>query len=436
MVAAVGLAAIGLAGCSGGGGGQEGSATKGTVNWWGWTPDVSVAKNYIAEFNKKYPDIKVNYKMIAIDDYEAALRPALASPSGPDIFDLQPGTRVTAFKGFAEDLAPVAKAALGAGWKSKVSQQGVDGLMADGKLTSLSVGAVYAGNLWINKGLFDKYNVKVPTTIDEWKQACATFKQNNVGCFVQGAAGEGFDQDTLQAIADSIEPGLFAAAEQQKKKWNDPNMVKTFQVWKSLFDDGIMQPGAIGYAQYPDANNDFLTGKYAMVMMGTWYMQYATQQGMNSALSAAGVSNPTAFPVVPVPFPKAGSHDPIMFGDADYGLAISKKSKNTKAAETFVKWLTLGKDGQQLVANTLNDIPALKGVSPEWDNIKLVDKAQQQQALQELIQRANDSKETRFLYIKQDVSDGILKAATGVADGSVSPKDAMDQLQQTAAAAQ
>ncbi len=171
--------------------------------------------------------------------------------------------------------------------------------------------------------------------------------------------------------------------------------------------------------------------------MGTWYMQYATKAGVTSALNAAGVSNPTAFPVVPIQFPTInGGATPPMYGDADYGLAISKKSKNTKAAETFVKWLTLGKNGQQIVADTLNDIPALKGVTPNWDNIELVDKATQEQPLQDLIKRATDSKETRFLYIVQDVSDGILKAATGVADGSVSPKDALDQLQQTAAAAQ
>jgi len=173
-----------------------------------------------------------------------------------------------------------------------------------------------------------------------------------------------------------------------------------------------------------------------MVMMGTWYMQYATQAGITSALSAAGVSNPTPIAVQPIQFPKVGDNQSPMFGDADYGLAISKKSKNTKAAETFVKWLTLGKKGQQIVANTLNDIPALKGISPEWDNIKLVDQSTQQQPLQDLIKRSSESSETRFLYVVQDVNDGILKAATGVADGSVSPKDAMDQLQATAAAAQ
>ena len=436
VVAATGLAAVGLAACSSSGSSGSGSATSGTVTWWGWTPDLSVAKTYIAEFNKKYPKITVKYKQVTIDNWEAALRPALASPSGPDIFDIQPGARVTAFQGFAEDMAPVAKDALGADWKSKVSQIGVTGLTAkNGKLTALSVGATYAGSLWINPDLFSKYNVKVPTTLDEWIKACQTFKAAGQGCFVQGAAGEGFDQDTLQSISDSIKPGVWAKASQQKgAKWTDPTIVKTFEVWKQLFDKGIMQEGAIGYQQYPDANNAFLTGKYAMVMMGTWYTQYATQAGNTAALAAAGVANAKSFPIVPIQFPDVtGSGNPAqIFGDADYGLAINTKSKSKAAAETFVKWLTLSKEGQQVVANSLNDIPALKGVSPDFDSIKLFDSAKQQQPIKDLIDRATASSETRFLYISQDLSDAILKAATGVSDGSTAPKDAAAALQAAA----
>ena len=46
-----------------------------------------------------------------------------------------------------------------------------------------------------------------------------------------------------------------------------------------------------------------------------------------------------------------------MYGDADFGLAVSTKSQHQAAAETFVKWMTTTKAGQQVVANQLNDIP-------------------------------------------------------------------------------
>ena len=89
---------------------------------------------------------------------------------------MQPGSYVNKYKSFTEDLTPVVTKALGDDWQSKVAPAGVSGLTADGKLTALSVGAVYSGTLWINQGLFDKYNLKPPTTLDEWDKVCQEFK--------------------------------------------------------------------------------------------------------------------------------------------------------------------------------------------------------------------------------------------------------------------
>src|SRR5215218_10828424 len=196
-LAGVGFASLALTlgacgGPVGGGGGEQepegqgqegGSATSGTVNWWGWTPtDTATANGYIAAFNKEYPDIKVNFKLVSIPDWQAALTPPLRSDSGPDVFDMQPGSYVTKYKSFAEDMTPVITKALGEDWQSQVPPAGVSGLTAeDGKLTALSVGAVYSGTLWINQGLFDKYNLKPPTTLDEWEKVCQEFKSHKQG---------------------------------------------------------------------------------------------------------------------------------------------------------------------------------------------------------------------------------------------------------------
>ena len=74
-----------------------------TLNWDGWAPDVNQVKNYVAAFNKVYPNIKVNFKVVQYTDYAAALRPALVSGSGPDIFDLQPGVLTQQYAQFGVD---------------------------------------------------------------------------------------------------------------------------------------------------------------------------------------------------------------------------------------------------------------------------------------------------------------------------------------------
>jgi raffinose/stachyose/melibiose transport system substrate-binding protein len=447
VAALAGLTALSLAACGGGtngqGGGQSGeqgggSATSGTVNWWGWTPtDSATAQGYISAFNREFPDIKVNYKLVSIPDWQAALTPALRSDSGPDVFDMQPGSYVSKYKSFAEDLTPVMTKALGDDWKSKVAPAGVTGLSSDDKLVALSVGAVYSGTLWINQGLFEKYDLKPPTTLDEWDKVCQEFKARKQGCFVQGAAGAGFDQDTLQAIANSVEPGFWTKASKGEAKWNDPGMVKTLDLWQQLFKRGIMQDGAVGYQQYPDANNDFLTGKYAMVMMGTWYTQYSTQKAMTAALSAAGVKGAKPFPILPIQFPDVAQAGNVseMFGDADYGLAVSTKAKDKQAARTFATWLATSKAGQQAVADQLNDVPALKGVEPDFEKIQFVDSATQAAPVKELLAKVGSVTQPRFALLSQDVQDAIFQAATSTATGKSTPQEAADALQKAAEAA-
>jgi ABC-type glycerol-3-phosphate transport system substrate-binding protein len=438
VLAAASLATVGLAACSTSSSGNAGSATSGTITWEGWTPtDTATANLYIDAFEKQYPKIKVNYKLVNISDWVTALRPALASGKGPDVFDMQPGAYVTQFKGFAEDLTPVAKSALGADWKTKIAPIGVSGLTASGKLTSMPVGSVYAGMLWINKGLFDKYSLTPPTTLADWVKDCQVFKSHGQGCFVQGAAQEGFDQDTLQSIANSVEPGLWTKASTGDAKWSDPGIVKTLSIWKQLFTDGIMQSGAVGYQQYPDANNAFLTGKYAMVMMGTWYTQYSTKSALTAALGSAGTSGAQPFTMLPIAFPDvAGAGNTSeMYGDADFGLAVSTKSQHRAAAETFVKWMTTTKAGQQVVANQLNDIPSLNGVTPDFTKIALVDPSTQSQPVKDLIAKTATVTEPREALLSTDVQNAILAAAQSVATGKTSPQDAATTLQQAAVTA-
>ena len=431
-----GLALVALTACSGGSSaasGTAGSATSGNITWWGWTPDKANADKLIAAFNKEYPSIKVEFVSKPIDSYDSVLSPAITSSQGPDVFNVAPGSAnggVQTFQAGAVDLTSAVEGALGADWKTKLAPAGVDGLSVDKKLVGLSAGAVYSGGLWINQDIFDKYKLTPPTTLAEWKDVCATLKADGQGCFVQGAGQWAFDMDTFEAIADNVEPGLYIKASKGEVPWTDPKLVTAMGLWKSLFDDGIMQEGAVGLQQYPDANNAFMAGKYAMVMMGTWYTQYAVKDSMVAAMEAAGVGSPTPITLTPIPFPDlAGTgHTGSMFGDADYGLAVSAKSKQQAAATTFALWLTTSTTGQQAVANTLNDIPALKGVTPQWDQIDLVNPAKQKAALQSYTTSAGAATEPRFATVSADLNTAFRDALVGVASGDKTAAQALDGL--------
>lgn len=435
-MAVAGLAAGVLSGCGGStASSTPDSATKGSVNWWGWTPEIGVGKQYIAAFNKSYPDIKVTYKQVATASYDAAIRPALASSVGPDVFNMAPGGgigSIAAYQGSAVDLAPVVQKALGNDWKSKVAPIGPAGLTTStGKLAALSVGSTFAGPVWTNPGLFAKYGLTPPKTLDEWVKVCSAFASKKVTCFEQGAGDSGFNMDLLHAIADSVTPGLWSRAVAGKAKWTDPDLVRAMTIFKTMFGNGIIQKGALGVQQYPDVNNDFLAGKTAMVMMGTWYMQYSTTAGATSAVAAAGVADAKPFPIVSIPFPDmTGSGNPTpLFGDSDFGLAVNAKSKHQKAAETFVTWLTTSQDAQQVVADSLNDISALTDVSPKWSDIALVDATTQQPTLKSLIQTASTVTEPRLGDIGTDLGQALGVATASVAGAKATPQQALDTLQ-------
>ena len=428
-----------LAACGGGStSGSAGSATSANITWWGWTPTTQVAEQYIKAFNVKYPNIHVTYKMLTIAGYNAALRPALASTVGPDVFDVAPGGAngsVETYSPDAVNLAPAVEKTLGSDWQSKLSPIGVSSLMIGQKLAAVSVGAVYSGTVWINENLFSQYDLSPPTTLAQWTSDCATFKAHGIGCFVQGVGQTAFNEDTLQAISDNIQPGVWAKAIQGQVRWTSPVIVKALTIWKEMFSDGIMEKGALGVQQYPDANNDFMSGKYAMVMMGTWYMQYDTQAGMSAAISAAGVASPKNFTALPIAFPDvAGTgHTGALYGDSDYGLAVNAKSSNQAAATTFAVWLGTSTAGQEQVANALDDIAALKGIEPNWSNISLVNSSTQQAALSKLITNAVSSSEPRLGTVTPNLQLAIGVASTTVASGSATPAQAAATLQAAAA---
>ena len=439
LTAAFLLACLTAAACGGGGsGGSGGSATSGSITWWGWAPSTQVAAQYIKAFNVKYPKIHVTYKMLTIAGYNAALRPALASTVGPDVFDVAPGAANGSVETYGQDainLEPAVQKALGAGWKSKLSPIGVSSLTTDGKLAAVSVGAVYSGTVWINQNLFSKYHLTPPRTLSQWASDCAAFKSHGVGCFVQGVGQPAFNEDTIQAISDSIQPGVWVNAIAGKTPWTNPVIVKALTIWKQLFSDGIMERGALGVQQYPDANNAFLAGKDAMVMMGTWYMQNSTVSGMTGGIQGAGVAHPQPFTALAIPFPDvSGSGNPAtLYGDSDFGLAVNARSSHQKAATTFAVWLGTSVTGQQEVANALDDVASLKGVQPNWSDIKLVSPSVQQSSLQNLIKNAVASGEPRLGTVSADLQTAIGVASTTVASGSATPAKAAATLQAAAA---
>lgn len=412
---------------------DKSTETSGEIVWWGWTPGSPTNETYIAEFNKVYPNIKVTWKQTTVNDYDAVVRPALASGEGVDVFQVSAGSAnggIQVFGGQAIDLTAAVKKALGDDYKTKLNEASILTMTVDGQLKALGAGAVYSGNLWINLDLFEQYAVKIPTNREEWKKACEVFRDNGIEGFVQGAGQGAFNMDTFHAIADNVSPGTFTKASRGEVEWTDPSLVKALELWKGLFDDKIMQDGALGLMQYPEANNLFMAQKAAMVMMGSWYTMNTLPDTMQAAVDGASSTKGT-FTMIPINFPDlAGTGNTgSMFGDLDYGSAVAATSKNIKAATTFAVWLGTSQEGQQMLANSLNVIPSLKSATPNWDVVKLINPEKQNEVIKSYIENAMKTGDNpRFASINADMNQAMMDVLAAVAGGTMTPADGAAQL--------
>lgn len=91
-IAAVGALAMSaglLAGCgSGSGGSDEGVGTKDSpveLTFWTWQPTDAQWKSIYAAFQKKYPNIKINWwRTSEMADYQKKLQTSMAGGEGPE----------------------------------------------------------------------------------------------------------------------------------------------------------------------------------------------------------------------------------------------------------------------------------------------------------------------------------------------------------------
>lgn len=399
-------------------------AESGEVTWWGWTPDTPVAEKYIAAFNEEYPDISVTYRNFENVDFRTTITPALDSGKGPDVFNLSPaGGSPDLWGPYAIDVAPLAEDTFGADWESQLGAGYVEQLSdSQGQFVSLPLGGMSARFIWYNQDLLAEAGADVPTDYESWVDTCEKVTAIGKTCFTMGAGGEDtFPSEMYHAIANSVDPDFFIKAATGEANWDDEQGVATLQIIQDMKDDGIIAANALDGTQYPLANEEFMKGDAAMVQMGFWYTQYSGAESCKSSMEAAGINSPTCFTQLSAAFPDVAGegNGSAYFGEADYGLAINADSPNIGAAKTFVSWMTMSEAGQQNVANALDLLPALQGVSPDWSTIELVNGDVQRPAIEQLIEDSTAADQSRQWQTSETTLDAMILAIQHVLDPTI-----------------
>ncbi len=403
-----------------------GSGSPTIVNWWTWQPAPEQAQRVTDAFNASHDDVRIEFKSMQYNDYVNALKLAVISNANdaPDIIALQAGSMLNFYDEYLEDLSPLAESAWGTEWEDRYVELGLKQLQSGERTTALPYFVSATGYLWYNKTIFDEHGLQPPTNLEEWKQVNSVLSAAGITPFIQGAKEAWIDQDTFIVLANQFGEGKIYQAEAGEIPWTDPSLVQAMAAWKTMFDEGIMQKGALGIAHYPDAYDKFAKGEAAMIYNGTWNNSHMTRTSIEDHKKKYGIDK--EYEVVPVLFPDmtgTGAKSKL-FGGPDVAFGMYKNSKNKEAAWKVLEWFSLAESQTINAKNGKN--PAIKEV-PLDDSDVLTDF--QKQALKLQSEQMNDvSGKREFLY--PELGTALKDALDRVATGDKTPEQAMQLVQE------
>ena len=273
------------------------------------------------------------------DAFIAAVRAALPTKKAPDLFTWWSTYRVKELidQGMVADMTDL--------WdkhKDEYPQGLRDAFTFGGKVYGLADVVEYWG-VWYNKKVFAKYNLKVPTTWEEFLKVCATLKKNKVTPMEMTVSARWPTFILFEEMVARQDPQLYVDLCDGKVKYSDPRVKEAFTVWADLIKKGYFTDPSTDL--FADAPRLFGKGELAMVPCGSWYI---------TVLTGAGVPEDTfdIFIMPPVK-PSAGK---VVIMEASPVL-ISKNAPNLAAAKKVADWW-MGPAGNAFFAKMVNQYPA------------------------------------------------------------------------------
>ena len=277
----------------------------------------------IPAFNKKYPDIKVEFAPSAPKEYNAALNARLAGGTAGDLITCRPFDAsldlytkknldgLNDLKGMA-NYSDVAKSA----WTTD-----------DGKATfCLPMASVIHGFIY-NKDALKKVGAEEPKTMDEFYALLDKLKKD--GTYTPLVMGTADQWEAATMGFQNIGPNYWGGETGRanliagKEKFTDPQYVAVF---KELAKWGPYMGNGYQAQSYPDSQNLFSLGKGAIYAAGSW--DISTFRG-TAKFPMGAFKAPTV----------AGEKDCYISDHTDIAMGINSASKNKDDAKKFLEWM-------------------------------------------------------------------------------------------------
>ncbi len=320
--------------------------SKNTITIWAWNTAAKSLSELIPEFNKQYPDIKVNIVEVPYNEANAKFRQAISSGTGfPDVWDSEgPVTEEYAKAGALLDItdwaAPYKDNFVAYKWAEVTANNKVYALPWD----SAPVAVFYRRDLFEAAGV----NVDTIKTWDDYIVAGKKITKDTNGDgkpdqYMAMISPKADVQDTFEIFLAQMGGSLFD--ENGKVSFNSPEGIQAVTLMKKIIDSGIAAD--IGWWT-PEFFNSFKTGQVASYMQGVW---------LGGQIKENAPDTGGKWGVFPLPAVTAGGIRAAVNGGSN--LAIPTKAKNPEAAWKFIEFALTKKESQLQMYKNYNIFPAL-----------------------------------------------------------------------------
>jgi len=293
---------------------------------------------YARRFSEKYPNAKVEFE--AITDHDQGIKLRMSTGQLPDVVLIPtiPNNELPNYFAPLDDL----------GLNDRIYFPEYKSW--DGKLYGISAGATTTGIVY-NKAAFEKAGItKIPTTLDEFLEACEKLKQAGI----VPLASNFKDQWPLYPWISEIPISIANNPNLNNERINtdtpytmDGPYGQAMSIVRLMHERGYLEPD-VNSTNWEQSKFDVASGKAAMYLLGNWVIP--------QVIGAGTTSDNVGF--FPFPYDNSGKYNVLLAPDWAYG--VNKDSPNLATAKAFVKWM-LEESGFETFAGF---IPVLKDMQP------------------------------------------------------------------------
>lgn len=269
-----------LTGCGGGSGKGEDSKDGVTeISYWALNTKQEVLEPIIEEFNAANKDIKVTASYYEVDGIKDACKVGASSKTLPNMWFTWGGCLggFYADNGLTYDLTDYAKEN---NWSEKFNESALNLCTYDGKLAGYPISYNVLG-IYYRKDIFAQYNLEVPTTFEEFEQACATLKENGVTPISTAGLNGWHTMRFLELLVEHYAgKEMHDAMNTFDESWDNEAVTKAFEKYKEFVDKGYFPEGFLTQ----DPNDTLIAmanGQCAMDVQGQWQDGRILQQDLS-----------------------------------------------------------------------------------------------------------------------------------------------------------